>query len=415
VVYNERFSLLPGITIQEEASNVHGIYDGDLVGCPTFMSQEKRLKRITDGKVLIAYNAKFDDRMLEQTVMMSGASAKFDFYDIMIPWSNFNESNKWLKLKGGDHSALGDCKATLKCLNKMAGINITNPISFGINMFSKFIDHKLEQNKNNKLKEILYYFDVLLTKNLTKTEYDECIFKFKLFMKTNHKDEVESFFVEKYTKFIDLLIEDDVVDEEEIKRRKVFDSILIDFKREINDIKMGYVKELILNCLVDGLIEKSEIKKIKNFVGGLGVPNDLIIEDVNLINEIMKIQKEIKYPLEPITKHSENLTKLEHLYFVSSGTMMKRINRKSEPDGYKLEPNKSGKLLITSKKLIIIDGGVSRINLKSILNISIDYYENRIEVIKDTGVYPVYLESNDIKRIFKSLEIATKMFFENEK
>jgi DNA polymerase-3 subunit epsilon len=36
-------------------------------------------------------------------------------------WNDYFGSFRWQRLEGGDHSALGDCRATLELIRKMAG------------------------------------------------------------------------------------------------------------------------------------------------------------------------------------------------------------------------------------------------------------------------------------------------------
>jgi DNA polymerase-3 subunit epsilon len=38
-------------------------------------------------------------------------------------WNDYHGSFRWQKLVGGDHSALGDCLATLETIRKMAESN----------------------------------------------------------------------------------------------------------------------------------------------------------------------------------------------------------------------------------------------------------------------------------------------------
>jgi DNA polymerase-3 subunit epsilon len=35
-------------------------------------------------------------------------------------WNDYHQDYKWQRLPGGDHSALGDCKATLEVIRRMA-------------------------------------------------------------------------------------------------------------------------------------------------------------------------------------------------------------------------------------------------------------------------------------------------------
>jgi len=65
VVYNERFN--PGESIPEGASKIHGIYDSDVVDCPSFAdcySREGGIRELLRGRVLVAYNLAYDWQVL---------------------------------------------------------------------------------------------------------------------------------------------------------------------------------------------------------------------------------------------------------------------------------------------------------------------------------------------------------------
>jgi DNA polymerase-3 subunit epsilon len=121
----------PCFPIPEEATQINGITDEMVANAPNFDEIHKRLIELLPGHELIAYNAEFDERMLIQSAVQWGNSPK-DFFrikhdamlyyaDFVGEWSEYYESNKWQPLPGGDHTALGDCKATLGLIRGMAG------------------------------------------------------------------------------------------------------------------------------------------------------------------------------------------------------------------------------------------------------------------------------------------------------
>ena len=61
-VYSCRFN--PGIPIPEGASAVHGIYDQDVLECPTFKESWPDIGKHLEGRVLAAYNLSFDWTLL---------------------------------------------------------------------------------------------------------------------------------------------------------------------------------------------------------------------------------------------------------------------------------------------------------------------------------------------------------------
>jgi hypothetical protein len=95
------------------------------------------------GERVAIYNKNFDVTMLHQSDQLyalerdsawtplgqDGWRGLAVWEDAMIPysnwigeWSDYHQSNRWQRLPGGDQSALGDCRATLAVIKRMAGV-----------------------------------------------------------------------------------------------------------------------------------------------------------------------------------------------------------------------------------------------------------------------------------------------------
>lgn len=116
-------------TIPADATKIHGITFNMLSNAPDFPAVFIDFKKAIKNKGLIIYNAAFDSRMIDQTINIERVKGKIDAqaYCAMIAystyigdWSDYHESYTFQKLPGGDHTALGDCKATLKIIKEMA-------------------------------------------------------------------------------------------------------------------------------------------------------------------------------------------------------------------------------------------------------------------------------------------------------
>lgn len=117
-------------SIPRAATEIHGITKKMLKGAPSMSELLDDYKRIVKGKTIVTYNAAFDGRMLQQTIgQIKNRNDKFhgtlncamEAYGLFQgEWDSVHGHYKWHKLKGGDHSALGDCKATLKLIEQMA-------------------------------------------------------------------------------------------------------------------------------------------------------------------------------------------------------------------------------------------------------------------------------------------------------
>lgn len=111
-----------------KAKETHGINISDLKNEPTFDEIAFDLSQVLKAKKIIAYNAEYDYRLLKQS---AGAAdiifALPKFHCAMLQYAKFvgewNEKRgefKWQKLPSASHDAIGDCRATLEIIKKMA-------------------------------------------------------------------------------------------------------------------------------------------------------------------------------------------------------------------------------------------------------------------------------------------------------
>lgn len=123
----------PLAPIEAGALAVHGISPAHVKDAPTFAAIHTYLAKTLPGRKVLVYNVKFDTRILGNEHQRLGCP--IDPYgnlygalwlDVMVPYANFVGERdqygkcKWQKLPAGDHSAVGDCQATLKILREMA-------------------------------------------------------------------------------------------------------------------------------------------------------------------------------------------------------------------------------------------------------------------------------------------------------
>jgi DNA polymerase-3 subunit epsilon len=121
----------PSKPIPPEATAVHHITDDMVVGAPNFFERYKELARIVEGRIVVIYNKAYDTRLIAQSVARFSATipltplrwecAMLRYADFVGDWNEYHQNFRWPKLTGGDHSALGDCFATLEVIRKMAG------------------------------------------------------------------------------------------------------------------------------------------------------------------------------------------------------------------------------------------------------------------------------------------------------
>lgn len=95
---------------------------------PTWPEVWPTIKPLITERQIVAYNAAFDYRLIEQTceiydidhtITYPKQCAMLVFAQYKNVWNSWHGEYKWHKLPRGKHRAHGDCKALLKLINKI--------------------------------------------------------------------------------------------------------------------------------------------------------------------------------------------------------------------------------------------------------------------------------------------------------
>lgn len=112
------------------ARDIHGIGPEQLEGEPDFTDVYPALSDLVRDRLVIIYNASYDWQLLQSLCMRNDLPtlmsrnvecAMHRYAEWFGDWNDYHQSFRWQKLEGGDHSALGDCVATLKAIKQIAG------------------------------------------------------------------------------------------------------------------------------------------------------------------------------------------------------------------------------------------------------------------------------------------------------
>ncbi len=107
------------------AEKVHGISNGEIETAPGVKLVGNRVKDILTNRIMIAYNAKFDARMIKQTFNLN-----VNYQCLMHNEMEFIGTSRYISLEVAtsklrinkqEHRALGDCKLCLKLINSSMG------------------------------------------------------------------------------------------------------------------------------------------------------------------------------------------------------------------------------------------------------------------------------------------------------
>ena len=121
----------PTVPISAGAAAVHHITAKVVKDARSFPEIFPRLHEVVKGKFMVVYNLQYDVRLLIQSAMAHNLRwklldventdcAMLRYAEWLGEWNDYHGSFRWQKLQGGDHSAIGDCYATLEVIKKMA-------------------------------------------------------------------------------------------------------------------------------------------------------------------------------------------------------------------------------------------------------------------------------------------------------
>jgi DNA polymerase-3 subunit epsilon len=119
--------------IPHDATHIHGITDARVAQSPSFVELAPLLRELLSGLTCVVYNAAYDERLLEQSarahnltyevpIFAADYVCAMEMYSQWVgDWSRYHRNYRWQPLPKGDHSALGDARACLAVLKRMAG------------------------------------------------------------------------------------------------------------------------------------------------------------------------------------------------------------------------------------------------------------------------------------------------------
>lgn len=157
-------------------------------------------------------------------------------------------------------------------------------------------------------------------------------------------------------------------------------------------VKKDVLNETYLEAIADQLISEEEDARINNLIEGLQIPRGEIEKELAILADIKNAQL-LADPLTPIpdSKVPFRITRYESAFLVSTGQVYTRKKSKRTDDGYEYTKKRSGDLVVTSKRIVIIDNGISTIKLEDIEDIEVDLDRKFLFVSKTTSGKPVII------------------------
>ena len=106
------------------------------------------IKKSLAGKTMLAYNASFDQKMIDQTAALYGFDSPIEEKFCIMRLRQQFAGAKNSEILGGDHTAQGDCRKTLSILHEIANAELVeDPENFEIQNNDQLISICLELEK----------------------------------------------------------------------------------------------------------------------------------------------------------------------------------------------------------------------------------------------------------------------------
>ncbi|MEM9767652.1 MAG: IS630 family transposase [Cyanobacteria bacterium P01_D01_bin.71] len=245
----------PTIQIPHEAGLIHGITDDLVKNAPEFPEIYLHLVDVTANKAVVIYNAKFDQAILKYCCKLASLElpklievhCAMHWYSKWISdWSDYYGNYRWLKLPGGDHSAIGDCYAALELIKKMA-VNFDTEFKESNSNFKKLSSQSLYSLAHVETTDLLEYKDSAVLDPKTNTS------QYKKSALTNNKS--DSLFGYTDRESFGFQLSDIKVDGDQVRESNFIQVKEIVEKLPKRDLKMESAqqnKEEPLLCQTDG-------------------------------------------------------------------------------------------------------------------------------------------------------------------
>lgn len=124
--------------IPAEATAIHGITDEQVTEAPPFTEVALGLWELLRDRRVVVYNASFDARLIHQSLAAHEVNPPGETDELLDAagwecamvryaaycgdWNPYFGDYRFQKLPNATHSAVGDCRATLRVIERMAGV-----------------------------------------------------------------------------------------------------------------------------------------------------------------------------------------------------------------------------------------------------------------------------------------------------
>lgn len=164
--------------------------------------------------------------------------------------------------------------------------------------------------------------------------------------------------------------------------------------------KVRAFKAYFNEALKDFHLDETEERLLNQALDRFQLPPELVQEEMQTIKTMIEIRETVCRGLQPVHVDT-SLQKGEVCYFDGQGRLLKsKILRQFTQNGVRHKETgfvieKEGRLLLTSKRMLLVGDGVHSVNLDKILDVTLTHDRNLVEIAIDGRKTSAYYTSPD--------------------
>lgn len=285
-------------------------------------------------------------------------------------------------------------------VNPVVLITILSALFFiaGFVFYKKYSIRKLIEDYKNTLDKIFV---------LDSSKFDSQLLKIKKIKleKNNCKQQMTKIEKDIYSAVLDKILDDKKITKEEKDAIHNLESIISIDETHKKESKIEIFNSYYLDAVEDRIITDSELNTLNNIIEGLGIDKSDIEKEMQTVREIIKMQQ-LKYPLPQIDIVPVTIQKSEAAFYSSAGKVLSRKKApKNSCSDYEYSVKRDGVLVVTDKRVIVVNEGTTAIKMADILDVEVDIDNKFIFLSKGTSSTPTIIQTEEALLCGKVIDI----------
>ena len=198
-----------------------------------------------------------------------------------------------------------------------------------------------------------------------------------------------------YSALLDKVLDDKKITPEEKESIEKLESITNIDENFETETKTEIFRLYYLDAIADREITDDELSTLNNIAAALKIPSDEIKGEMAIVDEIVRMQN-LRIPLTPLDSAPVKIQKSEMPFYSAQGKVLSRKKAK-KGSGRECEYSvkRDGKLVVTNKRLLVVDEGTTAIRLSDVLEVDVDLDNKLIVISKQSSSIPIFIETKE--------------------